>query len=129
MSALHIQTCDRCGGSLNDGYEVREHCRDLDGFTDEEILCGRCADAELRPLRRSDCLGQDPACPCQDGDLCHYRGPDAWPLPPLGTYLQMTAGEPRSCRGSEQRRMQMAFFVFPERIQIRRVRYLEGEKP
>jgi len=27
------------------------------------------------------CIGGDPYCPCQDGDLCHYRGPDAWPIP------------------------------------------------
>lgn len=23
----------------------------------------------------------DPYCPCQDGDTCHYAGPDAWPHP------------------------------------------------
>lgn len=27
------------------------------------------------------CIGGDPLCPCQDGDLCHYRGPNAWPIP------------------------------------------------
>ena len=27
------------------------------------------------------CIGNDPLCPCQDGDMCHYRGPDAWPIP------------------------------------------------
>ena len=27
------------------------------------------------------CPGGDPTCPCQDGDLCHYEGPDAWPIP------------------------------------------------
>jgi hypothetical protein len=32
------------------------------------------------------CIGADPACPCQDGDPCHYRdAPDgstkAWPVP------------------------------------------------
>lgn len=25
-----------------------------------------------------NCIGNDPLCPCQDGDLCHYRGPNAW---------------------------------------------------
>jgi len=28
-----------------------------------------------------NCRGKDPLCPCQDGDMCHYEGPDAWPLP------------------------------------------------
>lgn len=25
------------------------------------------------------CIGNDPSCPCQDGDACHYREPNAWP--------------------------------------------------
>ncbi len=28
----------------------------------------------------SPCLGGDPLCPCQDGDCCHYRGNDPWPV-------------------------------------------------
>ena len=27
------------------------------------------------------CRYGDPFCPCQDGDLCHYEGPGAWPPP------------------------------------------------
>ena len=30
------------------------------------------------------CIGNDPACPCQDGDPCHYRDTEttkAWPIP------------------------------------------------
>jgi hypothetical protein len=27
------------------------------------------------------CKYGDPTCPCQDGDLCHYEGKDAWPIP------------------------------------------------
>ncbi len=27
------------------------------------------------------CPYHDPYCPCQDGDSCHYRGPDAWQPP------------------------------------------------
>jgi len=27
------------------------------------------------------CIGNDPLCPCQDGDMCHYEGPDAWTVP------------------------------------------------
>jgi hypothetical protein len=26
------------------------------------------------------CIGGDPLCPCQDGDMCHYQGPNAWPI-------------------------------------------------
>lgn len=26
------------------------------------------------------CIGNDPYCPCQDGDSCRYRGPGAWPV-------------------------------------------------
>ena len=32
------------------------------------------------------CPHGDPYCPCQDGDLCHYEGPDAWPEPIPGTF-------------------------------------------
>lgn len=37
---------------------------------------------------RAPCIGNDPTCPCQDGDLCHYiddpvTGTAAWPV--LGT--------------------------------------------
>ena len=27
------------------------------------------------------CIGNDPLCPCQDGLMCHYEGPDPWPIP------------------------------------------------
>jgi hypothetical protein len=27
------------------------------------------------------CKFGDPSCPCQDGDMCHYEGPKAWPSP------------------------------------------------
>lgn len=30
------------------------------------------------------CIGNDPGCPCQDGDACHYRdipGSPGWPVP------------------------------------------------
>lgn len=26
------------------------------------------------------CVGRDPLCPCQDGDMCHYKGPNPWPV-------------------------------------------------
>lgn len=27
------------------------------------------------------CKFGDPTCPCQDGDMCHYKGDGAWPAP------------------------------------------------
>lgn len=30
---------------------------------------------------RGKCIGNDATCPCQDGDMCHYRGPNPWPIP------------------------------------------------
>jgi hypothetical protein len=30
---------------------------------------------------KEPCIGNDPLCPCQDGDMCHYKGPGAWKLP------------------------------------------------
>jgi hypothetical protein len=30
-------------------------------------------------VSRRRCPYGDPTCPCQDGDACHYEGPDAWP--------------------------------------------------
>lgn len=29
-------------------------------------------------MERPACIGNDPFCPCQDGDLCHYRGVGAF---------------------------------------------------
>lgn len=40
-----------------------------------------CADAEQRP-----CKYGDPHCPCQDGDLCHYEGPN--PMSPESAAME-----------------------------------------
>jgi hypothetical protein len=45
-----------------------------------------CREADVSGIVPAPCIGADPACPCQDGDICHYRdAPDgsskAWPLP------------------------------------------------
>ena len=29
---------------------------------------------------KARCIGNDPFCPCQDGDMCHYAGANAWPI-------------------------------------------------
>ncbi len=34
--------------------------------------------------KAANCIGNDPACPCQDGDACHYKDTPttkAWPIP------------------------------------------------
>jgi hypothetical protein len=34
------------------------------------------------PKKPEPCIGNDPSCPCRDGDACHYRdvpGPKGWP--------------------------------------------------
>ena len=38
--------CDRCGGRLTNGYEIREFGRDAEGYADEEIVCAVCIEAE-----------------------------------------------------------------------------------
>jgi hypothetical protein len=47
-----------------------------------------------------NCKYGDPTCPCQDGDMCHYEGPNPWPEPdPLrkvysaATHLAMRTGQ------------------------------------
>lgn len=39
---------------------------------------------EIASLLHPVCIGNDPLCPCQDGDVCHYVATEdtpAWPLP------------------------------------------------
>ena len=31
------------------------------------------------PVHRTVCPYGDLGCPCPDGLMCHYEGPDAWP--------------------------------------------------
>ncbi|CAN5465722.1 hypothetical protein BH09PSE6_BH09PSE6_17890 [soil metagenome] len=40
---------------------------------------------------KAPCIGEDPTCPCQDGDSCHYTGKNAWPLP--SSYQRQKADE------------------------------------
>ena len=32
-------------------------------------------------MQKKPCVGNDPFCPCQDGDSCHYEGNDPFPVP------------------------------------------------
>ena len=45
MLTIHMK-CDKCGGSLEDGYEIREFGRDAEGYADEEIVCAVCIESE-----------------------------------------------------------------------------------
>ena len=35
------------------------------------------------------CIAADPTCPCQDGDMCHYHGPQAWPVQPQSALARL----------------------------------------
>ena len=93
-----MQTCDECGGSLKDGYEVREHGRDENGYADEEILCGRCANkrVSIEPGTRTKMIIA--------GDLVHE-----WDGNAAVAFAQ-------------------CFFEYPERIEIGHLRYVEGAR-
>lgn len=50
--------------------KLAEFCDEVRAFLD-----GKALQTKITP-----CIGNDPTCPCQDGDICHYEGPDAWPV-------------------------------------------------
>lgn len=77
--------------ALRDALDVVEVCagwlRNAEGNAgdpsneDAAKACDECV-AYARSLGvRRNCPGKDIACPCQDGDACHYEGPNAWPIP------------------------------------------------
>lgn len=73
--------------------EIREASRSVpdqfgsDRTGDCSLASCRCSNHVARaalddtPQSPKPCIGKDPTCPCQDGDMCHYEGPDAWPIP------------------------------------------------
>jgi hypothetical protein len=48
------------------------------------------------------CIGNDPLCPCQDGDLCHYKdgadGTKALPIKPQVPAPKRGRGRPRKAK-------------------------------
>lgn len=80
--------CDReiaeaAGVSVQDARHVLRHLFQVTGlasdyrdFKDGHVYYWR------GPVK--SCEYGDPTCPCQDGDQCHYTGPDPWP-PPTGS--------------------------------------------
>lgn len=68
---------------------------------DAAKACDECV-AYARSLGvRRNCPGKDQTCPCQDGDACHYEGPDAWPLPNLTTTPIATSDVAEPKEGAE----------------------------
>lgn len=58
MLTIHTK-CDKCGSSLEEGYEIREHSRDENGYVDEEIICAACIEAgKPRTMIMIDARGQ-----------------------------------------------------------------------
>ena len=65
------------------GEETRENA-------ERRKLLDRIRELEekLAECRKSHCRGDDPTCPCHDGDLCHYRGEN-----PMMTPLEVRCKE------------------------------------
>lgn len=49
---------------------------------DPEISTSTIAEQFLHGASQAvpGCIGNDPFCPCSDGDTCHYEGKNAWPV-------------------------------------------------
>ena len=67
------------------GWTDGDYWRDTNGTP---VRVTHWADMPAAPQtepKREPCIGRDPACPCQDGDACHYRdaadGTKGWPVP------------------------------------------------
>jgi hypothetical protein len=45
---------------------------------------------QLAQLRAIGCRGNDPTCPCHDGDACHYRGENPMKTPDECTIERIT---------------------------------------
>lgn len=78
---------------------------DLDDAIDAAIRRLRAqADAQPTPAapQAEPCIGNDPICPCQDGDACHYKdaadGTKAWPVPQAEPKLGELMREQRNSR-------------------------------
>jgi hypothetical protein len=70
---------------LNDDAPLCEsrYAMSMDGVW-SAMLAAAPAAPPAEPRLREPCIGNDPACPCQDGDACHYRDTattKAWPIP------------------------------------------------
>jgi hypothetical protein len=59
------------------------------------------------------CIGNDPYCPCQDGDSCHYRdipGSPGWPLPTVNRRRAMSEFRPTLCCDTHELAWAAGFF-------------------
>jgi hypothetical protein len=62
--------CSFCGSTLTVHWPLPKDIR---------LVCA-CGIGcwEPTPIDGRACPHGDETCPCQDGDLCHYEGPDPW---------------------------------------------------
>lgn len=111
MLTIHMK-CSNCGGSLEDGYEIREHGRDENGYVDEEIICAACIDVERTNAKYSKS-------PIFSGIFIDGYKP--------GTVLMIDGDAERTWdfedAGNTFARL---FFRHPERIQIESITYSES---
>lgn len=79
FQALAPQWCPNCGLRFRGRPETERPERPVTVHLPRELPAAK--PTLLLTAPRPPCIGNDPSCPCQDGDLCHYRGPGAWPVP------------------------------------------------
>jgi hypothetical protein len=88
---------------MHGGMTARPRCsncmdgaRQKTGFTMYCCSCGATYPPTAQRISSrvvAVCIGNDPLCPCQDGDACHYRDAGkgktftrAWPVPGASWY-------------------------------------------
>lgn len=63
--------------TLDEARSVLEHPAQHGGLQSAEV-----AEAVGLLIAAGEvCSHGDPLCPCPDGDMCHYEGPNPWPSP------------------------------------------------
>lgn len=70
--------------------------------------------ADYLRAQAEPCIGNDPTCPCQDGDACHYRdaadGTKGWPVPQAEPKREPSLGELMR----EQRQSRIVAGAYPD---------------
>lgn len=72
---------DTGGGTNNKAFdeEVRRRYPEAYAALHADLVCPNCGpnvEWVISDEPRAPCPHGDPTCPCQDGDSCHYEGPD-----------------------------------------------------
>jgi len=63
----------------NSRFDVADYSKE--SLALDEALAALVSEGQKFTENVKKCIGNDPLCPCQDGDMCHYEGPDPWPIP------------------------------------------------